>query len=188
VPAAPARRWDRRARILVPLAVVIGVVAVAGGAAFARSRVEDDARSQLERKIERGGPSLQRLAAIDADGLVSGSAAPSKSDYKQAESVADKLWLLSPRFSGGLRRESRDAARALDEGIFELKVLDLVTSDNRNPATPPPVALDASRATYDTKARPSNNRLPDWDTIRANKAIRRAVQDLDRLEDAVART
>jgi hypothetical protein len=188
VPAEPAPRWDRRARILVALAVVVGIVAAAGGAAFARGRVEDDARSQLERRIERDGPAVQRLAAIDAEGLVRGGAAPSKADYKEAESVADKLWLLSPRFSGALRDETRDAARTLDEAIFELKVLDLVTSGNRNPGTPPATALDASRATYETEARPSNNRLPSWDTIRANEAMRRAAQDLDQLENEVGRT
>ena len=183
----PAPRWDRRARILVTLAVVVGVVAAAGGAAFARSRVEDDGRSQLERKIERDGPAVQRLAGVDADGLVRG-AGPSNAEYKQAEAVADKLWLLLPRFSGSLRSETRRTARTLDEAIFELKVLDLVTGGNRNPGTPLPVALDASRTTYETEARPSNNRLPDWDTIRANETMRRAAEDLDRLEDMVGRT
>jgi hypothetical protein len=183
--AAP--RWNRRARILVALAVVVGIVAAAGGAAFVRSRVEDDARSQLERKIDRDGPAVRRLAAIDAERLVRGGAAPSKADYKEAEAVADKLWLLSPRFSGALRSETRGAARTVDEAIFELKVLDLVTSGNRNPGTPPAAALDASRATYETEARPSNTRLPSWDTIRANEAMRRAARDLDRLENEVGR-
>jgi hypothetical protein len=182
VSAAARARWDRRARILVIVAVVVGVVAAAGGAAFARSRVEDNARSQLDRKIERDGPAVQRLAAVDADGLVRGGPAPTKADYKEAEAVADKLWLLSPRFSGSLRTETRDAARTLDEAIFELKVLDLVTSGNRNPGNEPAAALGASRATYETEARPSNNRLPDWDTIRANDTMRRAAEDLARLE------
>ena len=187
-PAVALPRWDRRVRVLVTLAVVAGVVAVVGGAAFARSRVEDDAGLQLDRKIERDGPAVQRLAAIDADGLVRGGVAPTKAEYKQAEAVADKLWLLSPRFSGALRRETRDAARRLDEAIFELKVLDLVTGGNRDPGTPPGAAVDASRATYETEARPSNNRLPNWDTIRANGTMRRAAAELDRLENKVGRT
>jgi 4-amino-4-deoxy-L-arabinose transferase-like glycosyltransferase len=180
--------WSRRTRVLVALAVVIGVVIAAGGVAFARNRVQDDARSQLERKIDRDTPAVQRLAAIDADGLVRRATTPSKSDYKRAEGVADKLWLVSPRFSGALRGETRDAARALDEAIFELKVLDLVTSGNRNPGTAPADALDASRATYETEARPSNARLPDWDTISANEAMRHVAEDLDRLEEELGRT
>ena len=61
-------------------------------------------------------------------------------------------------------------------------MLDLVTSGNRDPATPPVAALEASRATYDAEARPANPRLPDWDTISANPAMRRAARQLDRLE------
>ena len=184
-PAAP--RWSRRARILVALATVVGVVVAAGGVALARNRVEANAQSQLEQKLVRDGSAVQRLAAIDADSLVSGGAVPSKTDYKHAESFADRLWLLSPRLSGELRPETRDAARTLDEGLFELKVLDLVTSGNRNPGTAPAAALDASRATYETEARPANKRLPDWDVISVNPAMRRAARDLDRLEERLDR-
>ena len=184
-PAAP--RWSRRARILVALATVVGVVVAAGGVALARNRVEANAQSQLEQKLVRDGSAVPRLAAIDAGSLVSGGAVPSKTDYKHAESLADGLWLLSPRLSGELRPETRDAARTLDEGLFELKVLDLVTSGNRNPGTAPSEALDASRATYETEARPANKRLPDWDVISANPAMRRAARDLDRLEERLGR-
>jgi hypothetical protein len=183
-PAAPC--WSRRARILVALATVVGVVVAAGGVALARSRVEANAQSQLEQKVVRDGPAVQRLAAIDADSIVSGGSVPSKTDYKHAELLADRLWLLSPRLAGDLRTETRDAARALDEALFELKVLDLVTSGNRNPGTAPSAALDASRATYETEARPANRRLPDWDVISANPAMRRAARDLDRLEDELS--
>ena len=169
------------------LVVVVGVLAAGGGAAFARDRVEANAESQLEQKLGRDGPAVQRLAAIDADSLVSGGAAPSKTDYKKAEATADRLWLLSPRLTGDLRRETRDAARTLDQALFELKVLDVVTGGNRDPATPPAAALDASRATYETEARPANHRLPDWDTISANPAMRRAARDLHRLEERLVR-
>lgn len=175
-------RWSRRARILVTLATVVAVVVAAGGVAFARNRVEANAHSQLEQRLARDRPAVHRLAAVDADSLVGGGASPSKADYKQAGAVADRLWLLSPRLAGGLRSETRDAARTLDEALFELKVLDLVTSGNRNPATPPAAALDASRATYDAEARPANPRLPDWNTISTNPAMRRAARQLDRLE------
>ena len=101
--------------------------------------------------------------------------------------MADRLWLLSPRLAGDLRGETRHAARALDEALFELKVLDLVTSGNRKPGTPPAAALDASRATYESEARPANKRLPDWDVISANPAMRRAARQLDRLEHRLGR-
>jgi hypothetical protein len=185
-PAAP--RWSRSARILVTLATVVGVVLASGGVAFARNRVETNAQSQLEQKLVRDGPAVQRLAAIDAGSLVGGGAAPSKIDYAQAQAVADRLWLLSPRLGGRLRSETRDAARTLDEALFELKVLDLVTSGNRDPATPPAAALDASRATYDAEARPANPRLPDWDRISTNPVMRRAARDLERLEERLGRT
>jgi hypothetical protein len=184
-PAAPRR--SRRTRILVALGTVIGVVVAAGGVAVARSRVETNARSQLEQNLVRDRPVVQRLAAVDADSLVSGGAAPSKADDAQAQAVADRLWLLSPRLAGAQRTETRDAARALDEALFELKVLDLVTSGNRDPGTPPEVALDASRATYESRARPANPRLPDWDTFRTNPAMRRAARELDRLEQRFVR-
>jgi hypothetical protein len=179
-PAAP--RWSRRARILVALVTVVGVVVAAGGVALARNRVEANAQSQLEHKLVRDGPAVQRLAAVDADSVVSGGVVPSKTDYKHAEALADRLWLLSPRLAGELRTETRDAARTLDEALFELKVLDLVTSGNRNPGTASAAAIDASRATYETEARPDNKRLPAWDVISANPAMRRAARDLERLE------
>jgi hypothetical protein len=187
VPGVVAPRWSRRTRILVALGTIVGVVVAAGGVAFARNRVEANAQSQLEQKLDRDGPAVQRLASVDADSLVSGSAVPSKTDYKQAEAIADRLWLLSPRLAGVLRSETREAARALDEALLELKALDLVTSGNRNPGTAPAAALDASRATYESKARPVNKRLPDWDVISANPAMRRAARELDRLEDRLGR-
>jgi hypothetical protein len=187
-PTPSAPRWSRRARILVTLATVVGVVAAAGGVAFARNRVEANAQSQLEQKLVRNGPAVQRLAAVDAGSLVTGGPAPSKTDYAQAQAVADRLWLLSPRLAGGLRSETRDSARTLDDALLELKVLDLVTSGNRDPATPPATALEASRATYDAEARPANPRLPHWDTISTNPAMRRAARDLERLEERLGRT
>jgi hypothetical protein len=181
-------RWSRRARILVTLVTAVGVIVATSGVAFARNRVEANAHSQLEQKLARDGPAVPRLAAVDAGSLVGGGAAPSKAEYKQAEAAADRLWLLSPRLSGSLRSETRDDARTLDEALFELKVLDLVTSGNRDPATPPAAALDASRATYDAQARPANKRLPDWDTISGNPAMRRAARDLERLRNRLGRT
>ena len=187
VPAPAARGWGRRTRILVALVTVVGVVVAAGGVAFARNRVEANAESQLDQKLDRNRAAVQRLATVDAGTLVSGDVVPSKADYKQAEAIADRLWLLSPRLAGGLRGGTRHAARTLDEALFELKVLDLVTSGNRNPGTPPAAALDASRATYETEARPANKRLPDWDVISANPAMRRAARELDRLERRIGR-
>ena len=187
VPPMAASRWTPRARILVALVTVAGVVVAAGGVAFARNRVEANAESQLERKLDRDGAAVQRLAAVDAGTIVSGGAVPSKTDYRQAEAIADRLWLLSPRLAGDLRGETRDAARTLDEAISLLKVLDLVTSGNRNPGAPPAAGLDASRATYETEARPANKRLPDWDVISANPAMRRAARQLDRLEGRLGR-
>jgi hypothetical protein len=181
------RSWSRRTRVLVTLGVVGGIVVAAGGVAFARDRVENNARTQVEQKIGRYGPAVQRLAAVDADRLVRGGPAPTPADYKRAETLADRLWLLSPRLAGAARNESRDAARTLDEALFELKVLDLVTGGNRDPATPPSAALDASRATYETQARPTNRRLPDWDTIRANPEMRRAAKELARLRATLDR-
>jgi hypothetical protein len=66
-------------------------------------------------------------------------------------------------------------------------VLDVVTGGNRDPATPPPAALDASRATYDAQARPANPRLPDWDTIRTNPEMKRAAQEIARLRALLGR-
>jgi len=187
-PATPAASgWSRRTRILVALATVVGLVVAGGGVAFARNRVEANAESQLEEKLDRDGPAVQRLAAVDAGSLVSGGAVPSKTDYKQAETMVDRLWLLSPRLAGDLRSETRDAARTLDEALFELKVLGLVTGGNRDPGTAPVAALDASRATYETEARPANKRLPDWDTIRTNPAMRRAARELERIEERLSR-
>ncbi|HKA94471.1 MAG TPA: hypothetical protein VKE97_11755, partial [Acidimicrobiia bacterium] len=188
-PSPPAPRSNRRARVLVALAVVAALVIAAAGVAFARTRVEDDARMQLEEKIARDGPAVQRLAAVDADGLVRGGPAPTPPDYRRAERLADRLWLLSPRLAGGARSEAHRAARTLDDALFQLKVLDLVTGGNRDPDTPPPVALDASRATYETRAKPGNDRpLPDWDTISANAEMRRAARELDRLRATLGRT
>lgn len=176
-----------RARVLVVPAVVAALVVAGGGIAFARNRVEDNARTQLGEKIARYDPAVRRLAAVDADGLVRGGPAPTTTDYARAQTLADRLWLLSPRLGGAARNESRDAARTLDGALFELKVLDLVTGGNRNPATPPDVALDASRSTYDTEARPSNRRLPDWGTISTNPGMRRAARELDRLRATLGR-
>jgi len=186
-PKPTAPRWGRRARILVTLATVVGVIVAVGGVAFARNRVETNAESQLEQELGRDGRAVKLLAAVDADSLVRGGAAPSKADYARAQVIADRLWLLSPRLAGGLRTETRDAARTLDEALFELKVLDLVTSGNRDPATPPADALDASRATYDAEARPANHRLPDWDALSTNPVMRRAARDLERLEKRLGR-
>ncbi|HKF89950.1 MAG TPA: hypothetical protein VKC52_00560 [Acidimicrobiia bacterium] len=187
VPKPAAPRWSRRARILVTLATVVGVVVAAGGVAFARNRVETNAQSQLEQKLDRDEPAVQRLAAIDADSLVSGGAMPAKADYKQAEAVADRLWLLSPRLAGALRSETLDMARTLDEALFELKVLDLVTSGNRAAGTASAAALDASRATYESQARPANDRLPDWDTVSTNPVMRRVARQLDRIQERLGR-
>jgi hypothetical protein len=187
LPAPDGSRWNRRTRILVALATIVGVVVAAGGVAFARNRVEGNAESQLEQKLDRDGAAVQRLAVVDAGTLVSGGAVPSKTGYKQAETMSDRLWLLSPRLAGDLRSETRNAARTLDEALFELKVLDLITSGNRNPGTAPAAALDASRATYETEARPANKRLPEWDVISANPAMRRAQRQLDRLEHRIGR-
>jgi hypothetical protein len=185
-PDVAAPRRSRRSRILVVLAVVAGLVVAAGGVAFARNRVEDNARTQLEQEIARDGPAALRLAAIDADRLVRGDA-PTKAEYKRVERLADRLWLLSPRLAGAERSQTLAAARTVDEALSELKVLDLVTGGNRDPATPPTAALDASRATYDTEARPGNSRLPDWDTIRTNPELKRAVQEIDRLQASLGR-
>ena len=183
--AAPQR--SRRARMLFALAVAAGLVGAAGGVAFARNRVDDNARTQLEQEIARDGPAAQRLAAMDADGLVRGDA-PTKAEYKRVERLADRLWLLSPRLAGAERSETAAAARTLDEALFELKVLDLVTGGNRDPAMPPASALDASRATYETEARPGNKRpLPDWDTIRTNPEMKLAVEEIDRLRVSLDR-
>lgn len=187
VPKPAAPHWSRRARILVTLATVVGVVVAAGGVAFARNRVETNAQSQLEQKLDRDEPAVQRLAAIDADSLVSGGAMPAKADYRQAEAVADRLWLLSPRLAGALRSETLDAARTLDEALFELKVLDLVTSGNRAAGTASAAALDASRATYESQARPANDRLPDWDTVSTNPVMRRVARQLDRIQERLGR-
>ncbi len=47
--------------------------------------------------------------------------------------------------------------------------------------------LSAARADYETRIRPADNRLPDWDTLSANTAMRRAARDVDRLQDSLAR-
>jgi hypothetical protein len=178
---------SRRTRILVTLGVIVALIVATAGVALARNRVGDNARSQLRQSLDGDGRAVRRLAAFDAVSLVGGSTSPpSQADFKHAKTVADRLWLLSPRLSGGLRGDGRDAARALDEAIFELKVLELVTSGNRTPS--PAEGLDASRAAYDTRIRATNARLPDWNTISANTAMRRAAQDVARLEQRLSRT
>ena len=179
-PGAPS--GSGRGRLLVALSIVVGLVVAAGGVALARNGVEGNARTQLEQTIDRDGAAVQRLAGVDADGLVRGGPPPTPDDYERAQNLADRLWLLSPRLAGGTRSESRDTARALDEGLLELKALDLVTRSHRDPATPPAVALDASRAAYETDARPNDRRLPAWGTIAANVGMRRAAHDLVRLD------
>jgi hypothetical protein len=184
-PGARGGGWPRRTRVLAAVGVSITVIAAAAGIAVVRNRVHDNARSRLQRTIDQDAPAIQRLAAVDADGLIIGATAPgAQTDFKQAETVADRLWLLSPRLAGGLRSEGRDTARALDDAIFKLKVLQLVTiaSRSQSPATPSAEAIDAARATYETRVRRPNSRLPDWNTISANAAMRRAAGDLERLE------
>jgi hypothetical protein len=180
-----------RTRLLVTAGIIVVVIVAAGSSALARNRVETNARSQLHRTLDDDGQAVDRLARFDAATLIDATVAPpSETEFKQAQTVADRLWLLSPRLSGGLRGDGRDAARALDEAIFELKVLVLVTSGNRAPSsTPPPAqALDASRAAYDTRVRPTNTRLPDWGTIAANSTMRRVARDLERLDRRVDRS
>jgi hypothetical protein len=166
---------------VVAVGVIVAVFVAAGGIAFARDRVQDNAKSQLLRKIDHDAPAVQRLAGIDADDLVDAHTAPlSDKDLEDAVALADRLWLLSPRLSGTLRSDARDTARTVDEAVFEMKVLDLVTSGNRN--LEPAAALAASRSTYETRARPGNTRLPEWDTIVTNPTMRQAERQLDRLE------
>jgi 4-amino-4-deoxy-L-arabinose transferase-like glycosyltransferase len=181
--------WSRRTRVIVTVGVILAVIVAAGGVAVARNRVDDNARSQLQGTLSRGVPGVERLAGFDAARLIE-SPPPSNADFKRADAVADRLWLLSPRLSGRLRSEGLDAARRLDEAIFELRVLDLLASGQRNPSSGASTAarLDAARATYETQARPTNERLPDWETISANTALRRAVRELERLENELDRT
>src|SRR5262249_43963173 len=94
-PPPPAPASTRRARVLVALAVVAALVVAAAGVAFARTRVEDNARTQLEEKIARDGPAVQRLAGVDADELVRDGPAPTPADYQRAQTLADRLSLLS---------------------------------------------------------------------------------------------
>ena len=180
--------WPPRTRILATVGIVVAVIVAAGGIAFARDRVDDNARSQLRQTIDRGVPAVERLTEFDAARLIDASV-PSDAEIERAQNVADRLWLLSPRLSGGLRNEGLHAARALDEAIFELKVLDLVTSGQRDPSSGTSAAarLDAARTAYETTARVSNERLPDWDTISGNTALRRAVGDLERFERRLSR-
>ena len=186
-PAPTPTGGSTRTRFLVALAVAAAVVVVAAGVAFARDRVDGNARSQLEETISRDVPAVRRLAGVDAHGLVAGGPAPAPADYWRAARLADRLWLLSPRLAGGARSRALDAARTTDEALFELKVLDVVTGGNRDPATPPAIALDASRATYESDARPDHPRLPDWDTISKNPAMRRAAHELAVLRTTLAR-
>jgi 4-amino-4-deoxy-L-arabinose transferase-like glycosyltransferase len=181
--------WSRSTRILVALAVIAAVIAAASGIAVARNRVQDNGESQLRRTLDHDGRPVQRLARFDAANLIIGASSPSDADFERAQAVADRLWLLSPRLSSGSRTEGRDAARALDEAVLELRVLDLVTSGNRVPgaSTVPPEALDASRVTYETRIRPDNARLPDWDTLSANTRMRQVARDLRRLHRELSR-
>jgi hypothetical protein len=148
-----------------------------------RNRVEDNARAQVHRTLDDDDAAVQRLARLDAANLVVG-AEPSPADFKAAQIVADRLWLLSPRLTTGLRNEGRHAARALDDAMVELRVLDLVTGGYRNQSsgTAPTAALDAAQTTYETQVRPANERLPDWQTISTNTAMRRTARELERLE------
>lgn len=175
--------WSRRTRVVVAVSVIVALMVAAGGIAVARNRVDDNARSQLRGALDRGMPPVQRLAGLDAASLVQAEP-PSDADFKRAERVADRLWLLSPRLSGRSRSDGTDAARGLDEAIFELKVLELVTGGQREQAegATPTARLDAARTAYETRVHPTNERLPDWDTISANTAMRRTLDDLVRLE------
>jgi hypothetical protein len=174
VPPPRERQWSRRARVLVTIAVIGALVVGAGGIAFARNRVQDDARSQLRQTLERDGRAVERLAAVDAAGRISGTTpAPPEADFVRADRVADRLWLLSPRFSGEFRSETRDAARRVDEGVFEARVLELVTAGAAD--------VDAARVAYETRVRPTNRRLPGWNALAANTTMRRAAFDLDHL-------
>src|SRR5262249_30601662 len=155
--------------------------------AFARDRVDGNARSQLEETISRDVPAVRRLAGVDAHGLVAGGPAPAPADYWRAARLADRLWLLSPRLAGGARSRALDAARTPDEALFELRVLGVARGATRAPPTPPATALDASRATYESAARPDHPRLPDWDTISKNPAMRRAAHELAVLRTTLAR-
>jgi 4-amino-4-deoxy-L-arabinose transferase-like glycosyltransferase len=184
-PAAVAEQPRQRARIVVAVSVIVVVTIAAAGTALARNRVEDNARSQLHGTLEDDGRAVRRLARFDAATLVDpAKPVPSDADFKRAEVVADRLWLLSPRLSGGLRGAGRDAARELDEAIFELKVLDLATAGQRASSSQATTgtALEAAAAGYDTQIRPTNARLPDWDRLSANTAMRRAAKDIERLE------
>jgi len=172
--------WSRRTRIVVTLSVIVGVIVAAGGVALARNRVEDNAESQLHRTLERDGPIVERLAGFDPGNLIAGAIPPSETDFENAQRVADRLWLLSPRLSSGLRTESRAAARELDDGLLDVHVLALLTSADHD--------LSSARATYETQIRPDNERLPGWDALSANTRLRRAARDLDHLERELSRT
>jgi hypothetical protein len=181
--------WSRRTRVLVTVTVIVGVIAASGGIALARTRVESNARSQLRETLEDDRRAIQRLAGVNATNLVDGTAPSSlKADFEQAENVADRLWLLSPRLTRGLRSDGRNAARAVDEGVFELKVLDLATAGQRGAASgaATSAALDEASAAYEARIRPTNARLPDWNTISVNTAMQRAAQDLLRLQRRVS--
>jgi hypothetical protein len=174
-PPLRERQWSRRGRVLLAIAVIGALVVGAGGVAFARNRVQDDARSQLRRTLDRDGSVVERLAAVDAAGSINGGIpAPEADDFARAHRVADRLWLLSPRLSGGLRSETHDAARTLDEAILETRVLELVIAGAPD--------LDTARTAYETRVRPTNRRLPDWSALAANTTMRRAATDLARLD------
>jgi hypothetical protein len=174
-PPLRERQWSRRGRVLLAIAVIGALVVGAAGVAFARNRVQDDARSQLRRTLDRDGSVVERLAAVDAAGSINGGIpAREADDFARAHRVADRLWLLSPRLSGGLRSETHDAARTLDEAILETRVLELVIAGAPD--------LDTARTAYETRVRPTNRRLPDWSALAANTTMRRAATDLARLD------
>ena len=171
--------WSRRTKVLAAVAVIAGLVVAARGVAFARNRVEDNAESQLRRALARDEPAVERLARLDAATLAAGSTAASRADFDDAQALADRLWLLSPRLSGTLRNEGRAAARTLDEGLLDVHVLALVTAGDRD--------LTSARATYETRLRPADDRLPGWDALAANTGMRRAGRDIEGLERALGR-
>jgi hypothetical protein len=175
------RTWSRPTRVLVAVGVTIALIVAAAGIAVVRNRVQDNAQSQLHQTLDERLPAVQRLARFDAAGLVADDPSPSAADFKRAQGAADRLWLLSPRLAGALRSEARSTARALDDAILELKILDLVTAGHRD-ASSPAAALDAARALYEGQVRVASTRLPHWSTFSVNTAMRGAANDLERLE------
>ncbi len=62
----------RRTKVVLAIALVVGVLVAAGGVAFARNQVEDNAESQLRRTLDRDGPPIEHLARLDAATLAAG--------------------------------------------------------------------------------------------------------------------